>query len=332
MEHAAPPRPDDPVALLGAVVEALAADIDLSGACWHVTDPVTGIPLRGGRVGDPPGSFEQSLEYEYRRPDVLRFAELAASPRRCGVLSAATGGRRDGSARYAEMIAPGGAADELRASFTDAFGTWGVLALFSTRRFSSADAALVARAVPRVTAALRAASAPAGGAAADRAVAVIVLDAADRLRSCDEVGRRRIGELGGDEGALPSAFAVLAARARARDPELPAATDLCTGAGHWLALDAACLDDAPSGPVAIVIRPAARESVLDVVLRRLGLSAREREVARLTVGGHPAKAVAGALHLSPWTVQDHLKRVYDKTGVRTRGDLSALVASSAARA
>jgi DNA-binding CsgD family transcriptional regulator len=59
------------------------------------------------------------------------------------------------------------------------------------------------------------------------------------------------------------------------------------------------------------------------VLRALGLSAREREVAALLAQGRPTKSIAATLQLSPWTVQDHVKAVYAKTGV-SRADLGAL--------
>jgi len=80
--------------------------------------------------------------------------------------------------------------------------------------------------------------------------------------------------------------------------------------------------------VAAVLQPAPSERVLDGVLRALGLSAREREVAALLAQGQPPKSIAAMLQLSPWTVQDHVKAVYAKTGV-SRAELGALGAPRA---
>ncbi|MDX2545389.1 helix-turn-helix transcriptional regulator [Streptomyces sp. WI04-05B] len=58
------------------------------------------------------------------------------------------------------------------------------------------------------------------------------------------------------------------------------------------------------------------------------MSCREREITRLVSLGMSNNEIAGALFLSPKTVEGHLTRIFRKTGVRSRGALVATLAQA----
>lgn len=92
--------------------------------------------------------------------------------------------------------------------------------------------------------------------------------------------------------------------------------------GRWLEVHASRLQGpAGEGPIAVVLERADRHQTASLLLAAHGLSPREAEVARLVLRGTPTTAIADALHISRHTVQDHLKAVFDKVGVRSRRDL-----------
>src|SRR3954466_6812114 len=52
------------------------------------------------------------------------------------------------------------------------------------------------------------------------------------------------------------------------------------------------------------------------------LAQREQEVLRLLAQGHTDREIGGKLYISPRTVQNHLTRIREKTGMRRRSELA----------
>jgi DNA-binding CsgD family transcriptional regulator len=80
---------------------------------------------------------------------------------------------------------------------------------------------------------------------------------------------------------------------------------------------------------AVIVAVARAAELAPIIVQTYGLSERERErerdVTELVVRGHSTREVAQRLHLSPHIVQDHLKSIFTKTGVRTRRELVARI-------
>ncbi|MGE0120823.1 MAG: response regulator transcription factor [Dongiaceae bacterium] len=62
------------------------------------------------------------------------------------------------------------------------------------------------------------------------------------------------------------------------------------------------------------------------------LTEREGEIVGLLLKGHSAKSVARALHISPGTVRNHMKKTYAKLGVSSQTELFACFLEALARA
>jgi DNA-binding CsgD family transcriptional regulator len=91
--------------------------------------------------------------------------------------------------------------------------------------------------------------------------------------------------------------------------------------GRWVMLHGACLTSTGDRRIAIIIEPANPSRLYPLLMSAYGLTEREKDVTRLVLQGASTSQIAVELVLSAHTVQQHMKSIFDKTGVRSRRDL-----------
>ena len=199
--------------------------------------------------------------------------------------------------------------------------------------FSAADAALVDAVTRHLAEGLRRAlllgGAVPGAPNGEDTAGVVVLAADGSTAFADEVAAAWMDELGA-KGSAPSVVSAVATQARSvaagltRDGRIARAR-VRAQSGRWLVVRGSVLADGPGAPVAVMIEPARPHELAPLIADAYGLTDREREVTLLVARGLPTDVIAARLHLSSWTVQDHLKAIFEKVGVATRGELVARV-------
>ena len=104
-------------------------------------------------------------------------------------------------------------------------------------------------------------------------------------------------------------------------PLQPAQDRARTRSGRWLVLHGSLVDGDPEGRVAVILEPARPPQIAPLVAMAYGLSPKERDIARLVLQGLSTSEIATELFLSPYTVQDYLKAIFDKVEVRSRREM-----------
>jgi DNA-binding CsgD family transcriptional regulator len=129
-----------------------------------------------------------------------------------------------------------------------------------------------------------------------------------------------------DAGRLPSAVHAVAGRALRtaeghEDPGAVALARVLSRSGTWIVLHGASLVASGGRRAAVIVEPAHPARLTPLLMSAYGLTEREQEVTRLVLRGDSTAQIAERLVVSPHTVQEHLKKIFEKTSVRSRRDL-----------
>jgi len=303
--------------------------------CCPLVDPDSLIPHRPV-VSDalPFGTrLPRMLFQDQAADEVISRAKLVHSADPVCVLSAATGGDLARSSRWRDCGQPVGMGDELRAAVLDEHGCWASFELLRASDdppFEVEDANLMRDAARILARCLRQASVSATDEGGIEPGQTGVLPVDDHLQpqGFTQAAREWFALLKAHERPEPTTlpthvYAVvgrLLAAEAGDEPTRPARVRVRTHGGRWAVIEAARIEGI-AGAIAVSVHGANAEDMLALVARAHGLSARERELVALVLEGLSTRELAERMFISRYTVQDHLKSVFDKLGVRSRREL-----------
>lgn len=304
-----------------------------SGACWFTLDPAS-LLITSHYNPDMPELPAEFLAAEYYEQDVNQLADVARSRSGISTLHEATGGDPTSSPRWHENMRYGGDQEMIAALRTTSGDVWGALGLYRTtgeERFSNAELAFVGAVAPSLAEGARRALLV--GEATDPdgpdAPGLVVLTDEWQVESTTPGVERWLEELPDGDlagGRLPSSVMAVAGRAlrtadHPDDPGEVAVSRVLSRSGTWVVLHGAALVSGTSRRVAVIVEPAHPARITPLLMSVYGLTQREQDVTRLVLQGCSTSEVAERLVVSGHTVQQHLKAIFDKTGVRSRRDL-----------
>jgi DNA-binding CsgD family transcriptional regulator len=342
--------------VFAAASERMRGLVPFDAAVWLASDPATSLPTAPTRsenmgfVGGSDGCL-RLWELEFFAEDVNLYCDVARAPTPARALREATSDRPARSARYREFLRPNGLDDELRAVLRVDGDAWAWLSLFREQgrpAFDPDEVDLVASLSGPLGEAVRdqARSAlPLGVETADRGPGLMLFAPTGELISINDDARAWLDEFPPDSGKagpsdvvnaagnfdvrLPMAVAAALMRAWAiaeeRDHGSARARLRSRASGRWLVCHASCLRDPEGGlaNTALAIEPAKPSEVAPIIVQAYELTPREQEITELIAQGLDTGDIAHRLHLSPHTVRDYVKAIFDKVHVSSRGELVA---------
>ncbi|MFC9330876.1 LuxR C-terminal-related transcriptional regulator [Kitasatospora sp. NPDC057015] len=336
-------RAPDALAMFGEASRHLRRLVPYDAAVWRATDPVTGLmtaPIRAENLDDEGCAVYWGCELFTE--SVNLFRDLARAEVPVASLRESTGDLPGRSVVYHDFMRPRGLDDELRAVLRIGGRPRGHISLFRSKgraSFGRQEARIVESLVGPLARRLRSYDQPVVEPLsehlpeAQHGPGLLLFDAHGNLISINDDARQHLEDLPAgpstDTGLgirVPAWISSTAAQARAIAQDRGRGTARVrtrTRSGRWLVCHASCLREAGGvlGASAVVIEPAKASEIVPLIVDAYELSERELEITQFIARGLATGEIAKQLFLSPHTVRDHVKAVFEKVGVSSRGEL-----------
>jgi DNA-binding CsgD family transcriptional regulator len=318
-----------------ALLKALNGAVPFDAACLASTDPAVLLPTSLTTVGyEVPDIYPTVLDIEFGDGDEpTRLDSLHHRPVPIRTLREATQGRVGASRLYADVLRPAGLGDEVRMLFRDRGGQcWGALTIARRpgREFSDAEVALLGAVLPDVadgwrTVLFRNATDIVDGSPDGPAIAVV--NRGDELESVTPAALDYFDRLGWRPDPFLAPIPVAAAATWVRRSERGSVQLRArTRDGQLVVIRAGKYDGEPTpGRVVLTVQEAQLPHIVTLASLAHGLTRRETEVLAHLLAGQSRTEIARGPFLSDYTVQDHLRHISAKTGVRGRRALVAML-------
>jgi DNA-binding CsgD family transcriptional regulator len=323
-----------PEALRDRVLARLCRTVPFDASFWASVDPTTLLFTQPHQNEIPADTGPYFIQNEFLDEDVNKWTDLASERSGVRTLLQATAGDMEASPRYRDIFQPLGLGDELRAVLRVGGACWGYICLHreAGAPFSKQEIDYVQRLTPHLAEGIRAGllvSATELANVADAPGLVVVAPDGSLLSSTD-AGELWLEELGHPDSRrprVPMEVQALAARVRGQgliSDGLPRLR-VRTRAGRWAVLHASRLTMWETEATAVIIEEPSPAELAPVLMMAYGLTKQERTLTGLVCRGLSTNEIADRLHITPHTIQDHLKSIFDKTGVSSRRELVATI-------
>jgi DNA-binding CsgD family transcriptional regulator len=316
-----------------ALASAVPNENHLNGPYWYTLDPES--RLITSDYGGEGCELDTSavMRWEYLDDDVNKYSEVLCHP--CGVqtLHEVTEGKPERSRIYREYMAVEGIGQEMLVALGGNTGEfWGTVRLnrlCGQPEFDAGELAFMAAVAPDLAEGIRRGLVVGEATDPDRpdAPALIILDADGEIASLSLGATRWIERLPdrSARGSLPASIASAAsaalACARGVDTSEESTVMVRSVDGCWISVHGTVFGVGRAPQAAVIIEPAHPDRITPLLMAIHGLTPREQEVTRLVLRGRSTTQLANRLGISPHTVQQHLKGIFEKVGVRSRREL-----------